>query len=320
MIMEDKMTSQSIEKENEELINSLNNEIDYLKEILISKLFEEDHLRNYTCREIEIDYALKFGVYKYKIKDYKLRIKKTKRTIELIKKMINKQQINLFNKKLEEMEPNQAKINETKINKPHLNMKEIEDHIENEFKEEELEIQAEIAKTNILIEEHKNNLNKKVPVKDLNKLYKECIRKIHPDLLFNPTEYEESLFFNAKEAYEDNDLEELESVYNLIHYDSVLSDRHKENPKTVEELEEFVEHLEIHIKLEEKELSEITNSKPYTQQKFLLNQKKVNDYREGLVKSLLEVEKEYIKYKRELNDLKASNNLSYKLDLTKKNQ
>ena len=54
----------------EEYINSLKEEISYLKEILASKLFEEDHLINFTCREIETDYALKFGVYKYKINDF----------------------------------------------------------------------------------------------------------------------------------------------------------------------------------------------------------------------------------------------------------
>ena len=117
----------------------------------------------------------------------------------------------------------------------------------------------------------------------------------------------------SKEAYEDRDLEELQATHNLI-----LSHKTNEIPKDIKELEKFVDHLEIHIKLEEKEISNIITSKPYTQQKFLLNQKKVNDYREGLVKSLLEVEKEYIRYKRELNDLKQSHNLSYKLDLTKK--
>ncbi|MBR5503965.1 MAG: hypothetical protein IKV87_05950 [Methanobrevibacter sp.] len=308
------MTSQSIDMENEELIDSLNNDMDYLKEILISKIFEEEHLINYTCREIETDYALKFGVYKYKIKDYKLKIKKTKRTIELIKKMLNKQQVNSFNKTLEDLEPNQAKIERTKINKPKIDMKEIENHIANEFSEEELEVETETAKTNILIEEHKNNLDKKIPVRELDITFKECIRRIHPDLLFKPTEFEENLFFNAKEAYEDRDLKELKSVYNLV-----LSHKIEETPQTIDELEKFIKHLEIHIELEDMEISKITNSKPYTQQKFLLDQKKVNNYREGLVKSLLEVEKEYIKYKRELNDLKQENNLSYKLDLSKKN-
>lgn len=210
------MTEPQNNAKDEEYIDSLKDEISYLREILASKLFEEDNLINFTCREIETDYSLKFGVYKYKIKDYKLKIKKTKRTIELIKKMIDQQSSNQFNKEPEELEENQIKINKTKINKPKINMSEIESHIENEFSEEVLELETETAKVNILIEEHKNNLSKKQDFKELHTIYKDCIRKIHPDLLLEPTDYEENLFFASKEAYEDRNLEELRSAENLI--------------------------------------------------------------------------------------------------------
>lgn len=304
------MTEPQKTQENEEYINSLKDEISYLKEILASKLFEEDHLINFTCKQIETDYALKFGVYKYKINEYKLKIKKTKRTIQLIKKMIEKQSETQFKDK--DLEENQIKINQTKINKPKINMAEIENHIANEFEEEENELETETAKVNILIEEHRNNLSEKQDFKELDRIYKECIRKIHPDLLFEPTTYEENLFYSSKEAYEDRDLDELKSSQNLIA-------RHQINriPLTVEEFERFRDMLEINIELEDKEISEIINSKPYTQQKFLLDTKKVNSYREGLVTSLLEVEKEYIRINKELTELKKENNLSYKLDLTK---
>ncbi len=297
---------------NEEYLDSLKDEINYLKEILASKLFEEDHLINFTCKEIETDYSLKFGVYKYKINEYKLKIKKTKRTIELINKMVEKQSVNQFNKEETDLEENQIKINKTKINKPKINMSEIEKHIENEFKEESLEIKTETAKVNILIEEHKNNLNKKQDFKELNNIYKDCIRKLHPDLLFEPTVYEENLFYNSKEAYEDRDVEELKSTQNLINMHKI-----DKIPQTTEEFEKYRDKLEINIELEDKEISQIINSKPYTQQKFLLDTKKVNSYREGLVTSLLEVEKEYIKINKRLTEIKKENNLSYKLDLTK---
>ena len=91
-------------------------------------------------------------------------------------------------------------------------------------------------------------------------------------------------------------------------------------PKTIEDLEKFKDKLEINIELEEKEISRILDSKPYNRQKFLLDTKKVNNYREGLVTSLLEVEKEYIKINKKLTELKKENNLSYKLDLTKKDK
>ena len=308
------MTETQKTQNDDEYINNLKDEIHHLKFLLITKLYREDYLINFTCREIETDYSLKFGVYKYKIKDYKLRIKKAKRTMELIKKMIDKQSTNQFNKEIEDLEENQIKINRTKINKPKINMREIEEHIENEFREEDFELETETAKVNILIEEHKNNLSKKQDFGELHTIYKDCIRKMHPDLLLEPTEYEETLFYSSKEAYEDRDLEELKSARHLINMHTI-----ENSPKTLEDFEMLRKKLEINIELQDKEISQIVNSKPYTQQKFLSDTKKVNSYREGLVTSLLEVEKEYIRINKELTELKKENNLSYKLDLTKDN-
>ena len=98
---------------------------------------------------------------------------RSSKTIEMIKKMVNQQLSNQFNKELSDLEENQIKINKTKINKPKINMSEIERHIENEFKEEDLELQTETAKVNILIEEHKNNLSKKQDFKQLHSIYRE---------------------------------------------------------------------------------------------------------------------------------------------------
>ena len=90
--------------------------------------------------------------------------------------------------------------------------------------------------------------------------------------------------------------------------------------KDPQELEKYKDILKIRIGLVEKELDDIVNSKPYTLQDFLNNPKKVNFYKEELVKTLLDNEKEYVDYKEELNALKRENNLTYKLDLRKDKQ
>ena len=41
-----------------------------------------EHLLNFTCKEIETDYSIKFGVYEYKIDEYELKIRKTRRMIQ----------------------------------------------------------------------------------------------------------------------------------------------------------------------------------------------------------------------------------------------
>lgn len=295
-------------------LNILNQNIILLQNSLASKIFEVEHLLNYTCKEIETDYSLKFGVYEYKIDDYALKIRKTQRTIDLIKKEIAKQV-----KKSSNMTEDQIKINKTKINKPKIDMKAIERHIDNEFSQEDLELEEKIARVTIILDNYKKEQNSPKPYVDISHYYKECIKKAHPDVLFEPTQHIEDLFFNAKEAFENKDAESLKSTLYLIdaYRKKHLQDLSSKDP---EELKKFKDLLKIRIGLVEKEIDEINNSKPCTLQDFLNNAKKVNSYKEELVKTLLENEKEYVAYKEELNTLKRENNLSYKLDLKKQSK
>ena len=149
--------------------------------------------------------------------------------------------------------------------------------------------------------------------------------------MFEPTQHIEDLFFNAKEAYEDKEVESLKSALYLI---DAYKKKHPQDlsSKDLQELEKYKDILKIRIGLVEKEIDDITNSKPYTLQDFLNNPKKVNFYKEELVKTLLDNEKEelvktlldnekeYVDYKEELNALKRENNLTYKLDLRKDKQ
>lgn len=292
-------------------LNILDQNIIYLQNSLASKIFEVEHLLNFTCKEIETDYSIKFGVYEYKIDDYELKIRKTQRTIDLIKKEIAKQEYKTPN-----MTEDQIKINQTKINKPKIDMKAIERHIDNEFKEEDLELKEKIARVTIILDNYKKEQDTPKPYVDINHYYKECIKKAHPDVLFEPTQHIEDLFFNAKEAYEDKDSESLKSTLYLI--DAYIKKHPQDlSSKDPQELEKYKDILKIRIGLVEKEIDEICNSKPYTLQDFLNNTKKVNSYKEELVKTLLDYEKEYVLYKDDLDALKKENNLTYKLDLTK---
>ena len=224
-------------------LNILNQNIIYLQNSLASKIFEVEHLLNFTCKEIETDYSLKFGVYEYKIDDYELKIRKTGRTIDLIKKEIAKQ-----GKESSNMTEEQRKINKTKINKPKIDMKSIERHIDNEFSEEDLELKEKIARVTIILDNYKKEQNAPKPYVDINHYYKECIKKAHPDVLFEPTQHIEDLFFNAKEAYEDKDVESLKSTLYLI---DAYKKKHPEDlsSKDPQELEKYKDILKIRIGL-----------------------------------------------------------------------
>lgn len=114
----------------------------------------------------------------------------------------------------------------------------------------------------------------------------------------------------------------MESLKSSLYLIDAYKKKHPQDlsSKDLQELEKYKDILKIRIGLVEKELDDITNSKPYTLQDFLNNPKKVNFYKEELVKTLLDHEKEYVDYKEELNALKRENNLTYKLDLRKDKQ
>ena len=82
--------------------------------------------------------------------------------------------------------------------------------------------------------------------------------------MFEPTQHIEDLFFNAKEAYEDKEVESLKSTLYLI---DAYKKKHPEDlsSKDLQELEKYKNILKIRIGLVEKELDDIVNSKPQFQ-------------------------------------------------------
>lgn len=298
---------------NENNLEELKEEISNIKEILSQKIFDKEHLMNCTCKNIETDYILKFGLFEYKSAEYELETKKIERKLYLINKEIQKQ--NKSNIPIIKTKP-KTEIKTEKLPKTEIKTEEkqeidliaIENHINNEFKKEEEKLKEHEAKVTISLEESKK---KKIDYKDykkLNTIYRDCIRRMHPDLFKNQSQYEENLYFNSKEAYEDEDLKEMEAVKILIHTHT----SRKNELQTINELNEFKDILKIRLELTEREIKEIINSSPYNKQNFLLDKDKVKQYQEELKKEILEKEKEYMKYETNLSDLIKEKNIVFK--------
>lgn len=82
------------------------------------------------------------------------------------------------------------------------------------------------------------------------KLYYEIAKKLHPDLHPGISSEMIQLFNEAKEAYEDNDLETLERIYDYV---SLLSD----DEAIILDIDKKIDELN-------KEIEKILNSEPYT--------------------------------------------------------
>lgn len=229
-------------------------EVNKLKEQLTQLIFEYDNLIGHVCPDLERKYVLEFGLYEYELYKKELEIDKLKRKIQLIRIEIN---------------------HENKVN-----INEIERKLNKEFEEYEKQLQAQFDEIKFL-EEHEFDELSVQDTKKLKKLYRELVKRLHPDLNPNQNFLEISLFYKAVKCFESGDLKGLESIFAL------LPENH------VEEVSE-IENLKNLVKEYEEKISHLKNEYPYNKKELIEDQQSKNDYIDMLVE-LINDRKEHIK-------------------------
>ena len=213
-------------------------EVKKLKEELVQLIFEYDNLVNHICPEIEMKYVLEFGLYEYRLYKLDLEIDKLKRKFQLIRIEIN----------------HGNEIDLEKINKK----------LDKEFEEYEKQIQAQIDEINFLEENEPKKLSPE-DSKELKKLYRMLIKRLHPDLHPNQTFFELNLFYRAVACFENGDLKGLESVATL------LPDDDTGEVSEIENLKELVREFEERI-------SKLKEDYPYNKKELLEDKEACNEY------------------------------------------
>ena len=233
-------------------ILTLKNEVNLLRDKLAEKIVLMDHLQLHICPNLDTDYILKFGSLKYKIETNKIECEKIKMKIGLMEKQLNR--------------------------KSRLNLFEIDEQVENEFRKQneylkELSAKLTVTKNHGLKEELKREDFKK-----LNHIYKETLLLLHPDLVDNFDYTMENYLLNVIEAYENYDFKTIKSIKVM----TINSNLSKSKEKNIKELLDLINLLKIRIKLINKDLIKIKDSYPFNQTDFLNDEEKVNEYKNRL--------------------------------------
>ena len=169
----------------------VHSEYEKLKDYLSNLIYEYEDLINHICPNIEMEYLLKFGIYEYELYKKELELNKLKFKLKLLQTEINHQ--------------NDIDLNE--INKKVLDKyKEYEKNLKNSMNELE----------NII--KHKDNYFEldEEDEKELKRIYKILIKKLHPDLNIHQEDFKKELFIKVTNAYKNGDLEELKALYAMI--------------------------------------------------------------------------------------------------------
>jgi len=253
---------------------NLKNTLEEIKTIITEKIAKKDHLIFHVCKDIETAYMLKIGHLEFKIFEINLNIRKIKKEILLIQKQINLQK------------------------KVDLNF--IKNQIELEFEKYILELEEKGAKLNLALKRTELRKLSKEESKEIKKVYKQLIFKLHPDLNENITEKEQDLLFQVMDAYEAGNLEKLKVLKVLT---SDIPDIVDSGEDTFDKLEEEIKILKINSELIDKEIEEIKNSYPYNKKDLIDDEEKLEKNKEILESELADYIQKHNNYKKKLDDL-----------------
>lgn len=218
--------------------------IQELKKTLESLVFERDNLKFVVCENIKTAYMLSFGSLEYRL--YKayckyLRLKRKRDMIQAKKNRQEKIKMEVIDKKLDE-----------------------------EFADYKKKLDEKVYEINHALERSKAELLSEEDTKLLKKLYKNIVKRLHPDI--NPliTDGEKELFFTATEAYKDGDLASLQIIYDIV-----CSGHDKDGGDlTGKSLEDEVKRLEDLVDQVQREIDLIRSTPPYTWSIYVEDEKK----------------------------------------------
>ncbi len=240
---------------------------------LSALIMERDELKHHICKNIQTEYMLKLGTLEYKVFEFQCKILRIKRKIELIQAQFNRQEI--------------------------VNIIEIEIKLDFEYAEYQEKLNEKMNDINEALE--RSNMGKLSPEEsgELKKMYKQIVKKLHPDMNPDVTEGELKLFNQAVEAYKNGDIQALRSISIMI---SEISD-YEETSDSMDALKEKINRLKQMITNVLNNIEYIKQSFPYNQKELLSNTMKIKERQDELNALLDEYKKIYSVYKQKLNDM-----------------
>lgn len=250
----------------------LKDEIERLKIELSVLLLEQDELQFVICKNIETEYILKLGGLEYKVYEAQCTVLRYKRKIELIQMKKNRQE--------------------------KINIQNIEAILDEEFREYEIKLQEHIDKMNDALNRDKAKVLTEEENKELKKMYRTIVKKLHPDINPDVSESQKRLLDNAMEAYKSGDLKALRIIYEMID-DCIIEEDIDVMGKIIKKRDE----LKYHIKSIQDKIKRIKSEYPYNVKDIISDDKKVAQKKKGLEEILIQYRDVIKMYKLKIEEM-----------------
>ncbi len=327
-------------------------EIQQLKQILAFLTEERDDLLYHICPELAARYARNIGDYLNRINYQKIMILEMKRRIEIARAALNREkaisqesvdeqiktEYQQFHYKADEAfrksEEAKQKQNEREQRQQQYEyqwQQQYGKRAQKQSSEEAFEADSDTASANSSGSDNSNNSdnphvdtdtstsggksasadNTELP--NAKEMFRKIVKKLHPDMNPDITAREKELFNKAVKAYQDGDINTLQSIYDEVFYagDADINERNL----SLEELSEIRHKLEVRISQLQAEINKIKEAFPYKEKELLDDKDKLDKLRDEMNEDIRHNE-ETIKHLnemlREIN--KEMDNLRQKQD------
>ncbi len=327
----------SVQSEYEKLLKAVRK----LRARVIELTAERDDLLYHICPSLQAKYDENIASVEREILAAQMYLKEKQRIIEILQAQLNRQEKPSM-KEAEKKAHEEFRAYEEELKKKAEEARRFREHWENETQwskheqesrdrkkenkdhktkassaqgiETEDEIHARIgAREGQNIDENQDNDKTEDPIHELKRLYRQIVKRLHPDVHPNPTEREKDLLNRANKAYKTGDLEEMRRIWEELAGTEQTEESFEDTEEGKTQLKELIKKLRRRCAALEKEIRQIKTSFPYTMKALLDDDKALELKHRKLVDQLAEVRTllvqvdEYIaELKRRLNDQKLS--------------
>ena len=218
--------------------------IQELKKILENLVLEKDTLQYVVCENIKNKYILAFGSLEYRIYKAYCKYLRLRREKELIQAKKNRQE--------------------------NFQMKDIENQLDEEFREYNKKLDEKIEEINTALKRSKSEVLTDKETDLIKKLYRNIVKRLHPDLNPSVTDAQKELFYNATEMYKSGDIDSLKIIFDIVGSEEKKGDVNLHGKFLQNEIERL-ENLVVQI---QNNIESIKSKPPYTWRVYFEDEKK----------------------------------------------
>ena len=294
-------------------------EVKKLRARVIELTARRDDLLYHICPALQAKYDEKIGSVERELLAAQMYLKEKQRIIEILQAQLNRQESPSM-EKAEKKAYEEFRAYEEELKRKAEEARRFREHWENETQWSRHEQESRDRKRNrqdkkrdVIVDtddgldgeqSEYDGCEDEDPIHELKRLYRQIVKRLHPDVHPNPTDREKDLLNRANKAYKEGDLEEMRRIWEELAGIEQDEESFDDTEEGRERLRELLTKLRKRCAALEEEIRQIKISFPYTIKSLLDDDEALEQKHRELVEQLAEVRALFDKVDEYIAELK----------------